>query len=433
MSIEDKKSRNVYKPQMIIRLPDYPEYNHFTEIMSEKYDTVIAHDTEEMIRMVMAPREHLACIVVDAKRGIEYNFDMHKKMKSDMRFVAIPTVVVTLEHSREDMLICINEGASDYIVLPEEDELVKLRVNNAIRSKDSATFAEIENMLKQLPSNIYLKDAMGRYIFATHYWHHLLDAEEQEWSIRGKTDLDIRKDRENARLAMESDQRIIETGVGTNYIIEEKSDEKTEYLELIKRPIFDNNGNVSGIIGLINDVTEQQLLKMELEEKSKRDRLTGLYNKATCEDMIRAALHSARENETMAVMIIDTDRFKNINDTYGHTVGDKVLEQIGDVISDIFKGMDICGRFGGDEFLVLMKNVNNRDDVVTMGKELSSFLKERTKNEVYAKDISLSIGIALYPEHGKTFMEVLSAADEALYYVKDHGRDGLCIYQPEQI
>jgi diguanylate cyclase (GGDEF)-like protein len=274
---------------------------------------------------------------------------------------------------------------------------------------------------------------MGRYIFATHYWHHLLDAEEQEWSIRGKTDLDIRKDRENARLAMESDQRIIETGVGTNYIIEEKSDEKTEYLELIKRPIFDNNGNVSGIIGLINDVTEQQLLKMELEEKSKRDRLTGLYNKATCEDMIRAALHSARENETMAVMIIDTDRFKNINDTYGHTVGDKVLEQIGDVISDIFKGMDICGRFGGDEFLVLMKNVNNRDDVVTLGKELSSFLKERIKNEVYAKDVSLSIGIALYPEHGKTFMEVLSAADEALYYVKDHGRDGLCIYQPEQI
>lgn len=76
MSIEDKKSRNVYKPQMIIRLPDCPEYDHFTEIMSEIYDTVIAHDTDEMIDMVMGPREHLACIVVDAKRGIEYNFDM---------------------------------------------------------------------------------------------------------------------------------------------------------------------------------------------------------------------------------------------------------------------------------------------------------------------------------------------------------------------
>lgn len=58
MSIEDNKSRNVYKPQMIIRLPDYPEYDHFTEIMSEIYDTVIAHDNEEMIRMVMGPREH---------------------------------------------------------------------------------------------------------------------------------------------------------------------------------------------------------------------------------------------------------------------------------------------------------------------------------------------------------------------------------------
>ena len=429
MSIEDNKSRNVYKPQMIIRLPDYPEYDHFTEIMSEIYDTVIAHDNEEMIRMVMGPREHLACIVVDAKRGIEYNFAMHKKMKDDMRFVSVPTIAVTLKHSRDDMLICINEGISDYIVLPEEDELVKLRVNNAIRSKDSATFAEIESMLKQLPSNIYLKDAMGRYVFATHYWHHLNDSEEQEWSIRGKTDIDIRKDKENARLAMESDQRIIQTGVGANYIIEEKSDEKTEYLEVIKSPIFDNSGNVNGIIGLINDVTEQQLLKMELEEKSKRDRLTGLYNKATCEDMIRASLLSAKENETMAILLIDTDRFKNINDTYGHTVGDKVLGQIGSVISDVFKGMDICGRFGGDEFLVLMKNVNSRDDAATLGKELICFLKERIKNEVYAKDVSLSIGVALYPEHGKTLSEILSAADEALYYVKDHGRDGIYIYQ----
>ena len=163
---------------------------------------------------------------MDAKRGIEYNFAMHKKMKDDMRFISVPTVVLTLEHSREEMLICIREGISDYIVLPEENELVKLRVNNAIRSKDSATFAEIENMLKQLPSNIYLKDSTGRYVFATHYWHHLNDAEERKWSIRGKT----------------------------------------EYLELIKRPVFDRNGNVNGIIGLINDVTEQQLLKMELEE-----------------------------------------------------------------------------------------------------------------------------------------------------------------------
>ena len=413
---------------MIIRLPDCPEYNHFTEIMSEIYDTVIAHTTAEMIEMVMGPREHLACIVVDAKRGIEQNFNMHKEMKSDMRFVSVPTVVLTLKPSREDLLTCIKEGISDYIALPEEDELVCLRVKNAIRSKDSATFAEIEDMLRQLPSNIYLKDSQGRYVFATHYWHHLNDAEDRKWTIRGKTDMDIRKDKENARLAFESDKRIIETGVGTNYIIEESSDDKTEYLELIKRPVFDNNGNVKGIIGLINDVTEHQLMKLELEEKSKLDRLTGLYNKATCEDMIRSSLHKAGENETLAVMIIDADKFKNINDTYGHTVGDKVLEQIGCVIREVFKGKDICGRFGGDEFLVLMKNVHSRDNVATLGEELRRTLKDRIKNEVYAKDVSLSIGVALFPDHGKSFLEVLGVADEALYYVKDHGRDGMYIH-----
>ena len=167
---------------------------------------------------------------------------------------------------------------------------------------------------------------------------------------------------------------------------------------------------------------------MELEERSKLDRLTGLYNKATCEDMIRDSLHKAKEIESFALMLIDADKFKNINDTYGHTTGDKVLEQIGSVIRDTFKGMDICGRFGGDEFLVLMKKVISRDNVVTLGEELRSALKERIKGEVYAKEVSLSIGAALFPDHGKTFLEILGSADKALYYVKDHGRDGLHIY-----
>ena len=275
------------------------------------------------------------------------------------------------------MLACIKEGISDYIVLPEEDELVRLRVNNAIRSKDSATFAEIEDMLKQLPSNIYLKDSMGRYVFATHYWHHLSEADDHKWSIRGKTDIDIRKDKENARLAFEADQRIIKTGEGTNYIIEEKSDGKTEYLELIKRPVFDSNGNVSGIIGLINDVTEQQLLKMELEERSKLDRLTGLYNKATCEDMIRTSLQKANENETFALMLIDADKFKNINDTYGHLIGDDVLKKTANTITSSVRHGDIVGRYGGEEFIVLLPTIS-QDKVL----EIAENIRKSIKNAV---------------------------------------------------
>ena len=422
MSIEDKKSRNVYKPQMIIRLPGCPEYDHFTEIMSEIYDTVIAHDTDEMIEMVMGPREHLACIVVDAKRGIEYNFDMHKKMKSDMRFVSVPTVVLTLEHSREDMLACIKEGISDYIVLPEEDELVRLRVNNAIRSKDSATFAEIENMLKQLPSNIYLKDSLGRYVFATHYWHHLNDAEDREWTIRGKTDIDIRKDKENARLAFEADQRIIKTGEGTNYIIEEKSDGKTEYLELIKRPVFDNNGNVSGIIGLINDVTEQQLLKMELEERSKLDRLTGLYTKEHLIRRISEKLNN-RELDDYYIAFIDIRNFKIVNDIFGREFGDYALKKVADWIRGYSNEECIYGRLAGDTFgSCLPKRLVNQDFIE---RDLKVFNIQRGD---LAYHLEMNIGFCDITDQDKDVSILFDRARLALTPIRDDYKTHVAFY-----
>lgn len=89
--------------------------------------------------------------------------------------------------------------------------------------------------------------------------------------FRGKTDLDIRKDKKNAMKAMEADRRIIETGQGTEYIIEENQDGIQDYLQLIKRPVYDENGKVSGIIALINNITDYQLLKLELEKQAKTD------------------------------------------------------------------------------------------------------------------------------------------------------------------
>jgi diguanylate cyclase (GGDEF)-like protein len=425
MAIVDNKQRNTYKPQMIIRLPKCPEYDHFTELMSTAYDVIVAKDTDDMIRLVYGPREKVACVVIDAKRAIEYDFAMHKKIINDTRFAALPSVTLTLEPSDEEASICIKEGMNEYIPLPAPDELVLLRINNAVRSKDSATFAEIESMLKQLPSNIYLKDSEGRYIFATHYWHHLDNGADSDWTIRGKTDLEIRTDKENARLAMEADKKIVETGEGTSYIIEEKSENGVEYLELIKRPVFDGNGNVNGIIGLINDVTDYQLLKKELESKSQLDLLTGLLNKITAEEAIRMALHAQTADEKSALLLIDVDKFKKINDTYGHATGDRVLEQIGAEIRDNFKGKDICGRFGGDEFIVYVKNISDAESAISCCQKLSASLKKKVRREKYASTVSLSIGIAICPDQGKTFSELFDEADKALYHVKENGRDGI--------
>ena len=157
--------------------------------------------------------------------------------------------------------------------------------------------------------------------------------------------------------------------------------------------------------------------------------LTGLLNKTTAQELCDMALHTTfKKSGKVALMVIDADHFKNINDTYGHAVGDAVLKTIAQVIKNSFKGMDICGRCGGDEFVVLLREVDNAETALLLGEYLNNKLKEKIKHETYRDEVTLSIGIAISPENGKNFKELFEAADKALYYVKQHGRNGQRIY-----
>ena len=123
----------------------------------------------------------------------------------------------------------------------------------------------LERILAEIPSCIFVKDVDCKYVFATHYWKHLNGSENADFDIAGKTDLDIRKDKENAKKALEADRHIIETGESLDYTIREDTDGVVEYLQIMKRPVRDRDGKIVGIVGLINDITKQ----MELEEQLK--------------------------------------------------------------------------------------------------------------------------------------------------------------------
>ena len=276
-------------------------------------------------------------------------------------------------------------------------------------------------MLKQLPSNIFLKDAEGRYVFATQYWHHINHDDDPTWTIRGKTDIEIRKDKQNAEKAMEADRELLRTGQGTSYIIEEKEDGVEEYLQLIKRPVFDHNGKISGIIALINDVTEQQLLKQELEKRTQMDALTELLNKRSTENHIRMMLEPVKKDwKHSALMMIDVDNYKRINDSFGHAAGDRVLAEIARIIRANFRVMDVTGRIGGDEFMVFLRDIASADAACHSAQRLQEQVAEAFRE--LKGGVSLSIGISMYPQHGDTFEPLYQAADRALYDVKNHGK-----------
>lgn len=398
--------------------------------MSETFPLVDVATEDDAIRLIDKHHDNISAILFNLEQCKKNGFTLQKQLEADKRFVGIPNIAVTTESSEEDYLDCMNAGVNEYIEPPFRKKLILLRLNNAIKSKDSATFSEVERMLRELPSNIYLKDAEGRYVFATHYWHHLHTQNDPTWTIRGKTDIDIRTDKANAKKAMESDMELLRTGKGTNYIIEEKGENGIEYLQLIKRPTHDENGNINGIVAIINNVTEMQLMKMELEKRSKTDSLTGLLNKQATEEQIKAIIEGNADC-TGALLMIDVDKFKYINDTFGHAAGDKVLLSIGNIIHNSFKGMDVAGRIGGDEFMVFLRDIQEANTAIRLAKRILDKAHTLFLDEPLGEFVSLSIGIALYPEHNNNFEGLYRAADKALYHVKEHGRGFINLYSAE--
>ena len=147
-------------------------------------------------------RQSAAAVLVDLARAKEQGLALAERMKDHAPFSVIPILGLIPGLPTEEDAACVAQGFFDLISLPCPRELLLKRIDSAIRGSDSIGFDEMEQMLKQLPSNIFLKDAEGRYVFATQYWHHLTNADDPDWSIRGKTDMEIRKDKQNAKKAM---------------------------------------------------------------------------------------------------------------------------------------------------------------------------------------------------------------------------------------
>ena len=194
-------------------------------------------------------------------------------------------------------------------------------------------------------------------------------------------------------------------------------------MQLIKRPVYDDNGRISGIIALINNVTDYQLLKMELEKRAKTDALTGLLNKSAAQDLIHMIMANyQKEGDRSALLMIDVDHFKDVNDTFGHSEGDHALAELGRIIKNNSRAADVAGRFGGDEFVIFMRNIVEPENACQLATRLQAQVKSAFEGTVLDGQVSLSIGIALSPEHGLRFIDLFSAADAALYQVKRHGR-----------
>ncbi len=172
------------------------------------------------------------------------------------------------------------------------------------------------------------------------------------------------------------------------------------------------------------NINDEKLREIILKDGAERDSLTKLYNRATIQHKIDYELSSASKKGTSCVLyMIDLDDFKVINDTYGHLFGDAVLCEITSRIKSVFRGSDIIGRVGGDEFTVFIPDVPSFDFVMEKAESICSTLRNPVKFDAKGFSISCSVGIAISPQNGTVFKDLYESADEALYAAKAKGKN----------
>lgn len=181
----------------------------------------------------------------------------------------------------------------------------------------------------------------------------------------------------------------------------------------------------------IKDINAEKERELSLQEKAEKDQLTGLLNKITTEQTIDDYLGTQEAKECKgALMMIDLDNFKEVNDQLGHAAGDEVLKTFSKTLMNLFRKSDFIGRVGGDEFIVYMRNIYTVDTAKNRAKEVCEFSRKVLGDSEKAVKLSATVGIVLTPEHGISFKELYKKADLALYHAKRRGKDGYCFYYP---
>ncbi|PJE54971.1 diguanylate cyclase domain-containing protein [Marinomonas sp. BSi20584] len=177
-------------------------------------------------------------------------------------------------------------------------------------------------------------------------------------------------------------------------------------------------------IAVAHDITERKEMEAQLLYAAGHDDLTDLPNRTLLLDRLQASLTLAeREQVGLSVLFIDIDGFKDINDGYGHAVGDLLLQQIAKRLGACVRKSDTVGRLGGDEFLIILNKVNNTEGAALVAEKIRAALSEVFVVDGSTLSVSASIGIASYPENGKEPLDLVQSADHAMYQAKNNGGD----------
>jgi diguanylate cyclase (GGDEF)-like protein/PAS domain S-box-containing protein len=352
----------------------------------------------------------------------------------------IPLVVLT---GTDDELLAgqsLQEGAQDYLIKGQIDSRSlgrSLRYAVERKNMEEALFAEKERALVTLNcigEAVVCTDILGNITFLNLVAEKMTGWSLQEAAGRPMTDVfrtwDTRGSEHTETTAELAILQIRAVHLPPSCTLIRRDGLEIPIEDSIA-PIHDRQGNAIGAVIVFRDVSVAQAMARQITHSAEHDFLTGLPNRMLLNDRIGQAVASAkRRKKQVAVLFLDLDGFKHINDSLGHPVGDKLLQSIAKRLAATVRGADTVSRQGGDEFVVLLADLSNADDAVNMAARMLRTVAEPHSVGLHDLHVTTSIGVSVYPDDGGDAETLIKNADTAMYQAKENGRQSYQFFKP---
>ncbi|MCI4625476.1 MAG: EAL domain-containing protein [Candidatus Magnetoovum sp. WYHC-5] len=345
-----------------------------------------------------------------------YQIDKRYITKNGEEFWGRLTVsTIQDETDRALYFIEMTENITHWKAVEKEKEtlLLKIEQQNAL----------LDDVLSNTPDQIFMLDKQGKFIYVNNVYAKAIGREVGD--IIGKTwqELDLYK---KAMRRFDIQREIVfKNGLPITEETEFLAGEGIiKYYEYTISPVFNIEGQVEKLLTTVKDITEKREAEKRLRYMSLHDSLTGLPNRVLLYDRLSIALsHAQRQNISLAIILIDVDNFKDINDTVGHNVGDNVLSQVSIRLKECIREEDTVARISGDEFVLLVTNVNSINDIITVSDRIFKRVSDVFIIDSHELYVTVSMGICMYPSDGKDVTELVKNAEIAMYEAKASGRN----------
>lgn len=318
------------------------------------------------------------------------------------------------------------DGANELIRFDNEIDLALAQSIENYALKKQKQGRLFETMLSSLPDPCYILNLDGSFLYANKAMADLCQVRAEDIVGRAFSDMPLPA-HYSGEVKLEDVIRYKEQRESEVKI--ESASGNTRYFECLYAPVIDDRGEVEAVSGIAHDVTRRKESEARIWRHANYDLLTKLPNRRLFMDRLsQHAAHSDRTGDPFALLFIDLDHFKGINDRLGHEAGDNLLKKIAQRVGACVRQSDTVARIGGDEFTVLLLDTGDRELIEGIAGNILAELERPFELGENEASISGSIGITLFPEDAGTAQQLLSDADQAMYLAKHSGRNRLCYF-----